>query len=482
MTPARKDLELRLRVVADAQQGVQAMNQLAQAAQRVEHAGARASAALAGRPVIGSPTGAALGLGLGAGGVPGMAGGAGGMSFMGFGKAAFGYLAAQQTIERIGNVGGILRDPFTTNTQTARSLFRQLPLGETLQGAYDSLSGRKANMALEDFRFQQAQAGIPGELREIGYGATSRAQQAGLAARAAGLARSSPILEGYSNRSTALGQREFEEKQRLLPIQRDIARAEVEASAASAERVQAAKELQGIERRSREEAERRVGLERRLADTGGGVDRQRVLNEIAESQRRTTGLAELKSAAAERSGAAARAAAEAAYGVGRGRVQSSLAQAGILEGRAASAASGAARLGAMDPFERSNALYSLDLLKRYGPDMLSPEQKSAAASLAPQTANKIFEQRGAAAGEFQQLQRIAPADFAGNPDDLRRRAGELRDDAAKSQLELDRSLADASVSAASEIAKAVTEAMRLISAETVRQIKTELLRGKNTSS
>jgi hypothetical protein len=136
----------------------------------------------------------------------------------------------------------------------------------------------------------------------------------------------------------------------------------------------------------------------------------------------------------------------------------------------------------MQPWDRADAVYNLELLQRFGPDMLAPEQLAAAQGIAPQTVAKILEQRGRQTGEFQRLQQLAPADFAGDPNDLRTRASELRDQQVKQQLELERVMAEGAAEAGEKMGAAVVDAMQQVVDMAIKTIRTRLLQAKNASS
>jgi hypothetical protein len=461
--PASRELELRLKIVADSQQGVAAMNQLAAAAQRVEMAGARAGAAISGRPA--GPAGAAA------------AGGAGGMGFGGLGKAALGLFLGQQAVQRVGNIGGTLQDSFLTGDQKGRSILKELdPFG--LVEAWDSASGRNDLMAREQLRHQQATVGLQGRLQAGAFGMQQNVSQAGLAARAAGLAGASPLLEGYSDRSTARGEREFQEKSRLLVVDREIAKSERESSAAAAQRVAAAKELQKIDTQLTALQRNRGVFTRNVGRGGSGPSRLRALDDLSEYDQEIGGVAAQRRAAAEQLRAAEAASAQSGARTAGLRATRLDTRAGLLESQAANSASAATRLGGMDPFRRAEAVNALQMLQAFGPDAIGPEQVALAQSVAPQTVQKILQQRGQRTGEFARLEQLAPGDVAGRADDLERRAAELRDEAVKIRLEAEKTVADVALESGKEFGSAVADAIRQMTQAAINEVKTQLLRGK----
>jgi hypothetical protein len=334
-------------------------------------------------------------------------------------------------------------------------------------------------MAREDLRHQQALAAAQGGGQLAAFRMGFNPRQAGLAARAAGLANAAPMLEGYSDRSTALGEREFQEKQRLLQVDREIAKAERESAAASAQRAASEKEVAKIQR----EAVFLSNQRSRLVATrpGGGVERQTNIQQTLEIQERIGLNAQKQQQAAQQLAASREQEARSAYATGGLRVQRLNAEAGILEGKADSAAAGATRLGGMDPFRRSEAVYALELLQRFGPDAIGPEMLAAAQSVAPQTVARLLQSRGERTGEFARLRQLAPAEY-GDVGSLRGEAAGLRDEAVKLQLELDKKLAEAAADAGEKLGDAVTKALEQAIDKAIGVIVTRLLQGKNRES
>lgn len=489
----KKEIELRLKVTADAGAGVKALDDVAKAAERVEKATGKAERALGG------------GGGGGSGGGGGNSGGSGGSSGL-LGKIAGLSVAGvglQQILSRAGQAAEIMGDSFASSEQKARGLFRLLPLGQTVQGLYDAFSGRKDAFQRAEVAHRQNMVGVQGEVGRMGFELGYNPQQAGLEARAAGLAGASPILEGSSDRSTAVGEKAFRDKTRMLSIERDSAKAEREAAVATSQRVAAQRELGGLESRSLALQDKRTKLEKelagspgvRVAPTGntlldryagyagaasssapGGVDRQRLMNELAATDAEIASVGTLRRNAGESVAEFRKREAQAKNNAGMMGVRRLNAEAGQLEEDAANAAGGAQRLGGMDRFGRADAVQSLEMLQRFGPDMLDPSQIAAASSIAPQTVAKILERSGRGSAEFSRLQTLAPADFAGDPDALRRLAGEKRDEAAAKELELEKSLADTAVSAGRDLGALISKIMKEMTDAAREQIEKDMRR------
>lgn len=270
----------------------------------------------------------------------------------------------------------------------------------------------------------------------------------------------------------------------MLPIERESAKAEREAAVAAAQRASAAGELLKTERRMGELQVRRVGLERELAkdENQSGVSRQNILNQLSETADEAQGVGTLQQQARRSVYDAAKSEAGARQRAGMGAVQKLQAEAGGLEEDAAQAAGGARQLGGMNRYARANAVQSLQLLQQFGPDLLSPQQLAQAQSIAPRTAGKILEQFGKGTSEYADLQRLAPADFAGDPDDLRRCADGKLAEAAKRELELERDAARAVREAGADVGKYLADVIRQLASEIKKQIDVKKLQEKGSSN
>lgn len=372
----------------------------------------------------------------------------------------------------------VLNDSFLTGGQKARALFRQAPLGETIQGYYDAFSGREAKFEKEDYRGGQAAARLQGDMQAQAFRQQFNPQQAGLESRARGLAGASPVLEGRIDRGTSAGEKEFRERQRVLPIEREIAKAQREAAAATAQREASARELSKIEDRGRALTAERARLEKELAKEDGGPKRLRILNDQDRVKQESDALQSQRQAGAQQLASARQAESQAKARVGMGQAQLLRAGADRAEEEAATSAGGARQLGGMTAFDRARSVSALKALKTFGADALFPDQIAAAQSVAPQAVGKILEKRGASGPEFEELRKLAPEDFAGDPEELRRKAQQKRDEAERAEMKVEKTIADESAVAGRELGRTIVEAMQKLKQEAVDEVLRSILKGK----
>jgi hypothetical protein len=559
---ARKELELRMKVVPDTSQGSRAVQELTKQAERLEQSAGKAQKALAGvfgfNPAAGSAgaAGAAAGPGTGAmaagpgspqalmatiqqlnrtmaetlrfdkeqaakeqqtaqqrreeadvrrkeaerkklerepgvlGGLAqaGVFGGGADMAATAMGVGNLGGLArvaagvglGYQAMRTGAAAGNIQQDPFMSQEQKNRALFRQLPFGETIQGFGDAITGRPAAFARQELRHQEAMTSIQAGFGTMDWRRQQNIRQAELDERARQFQTpvGRPILEGdrISDKTIREGGPAMRDMQRRVEGERQQQRAFVETQAATAAREQAEREFKRTQDETKEAEEHKKKLEKDVPEKG--PERQRRLDQIKEQESRIQGLGEQAKGAAQ-TAAEAKAREEQArakeklVGASRARVE-----ADVLEEKAATSAAGAQKLGAMNPFERANALENLKLLQAHGPEALSPQQVASAQALAPQTVGKLLEKHGTQTPEFKELQKAAPDDFAGDPGDLRKRAQEERDKAAKAELDAEGDIAKSAAEEGKKLGRRVADAITQVVAAAIRQLELDLRRGK----
>jgi hypothetical protein len=521
---ARREIEIRLKFLADAAAGSAAMKQLAADAQRLDTVAKKAGTsvgnvweqATAGgklRSNAGGTGGVVGSIGSGISNLAqsGMFGSTAGMvagrmssglmgAAAGIGLAAF---AGQQLAQQATQAINTYNDPYLNTAQKGRALARQLPFGETAQGFFDAYDGRKAFFANQSEAYQRERAVVSGRSELRSFDMSYNPQQFAQEERARGLRAAKPITEGYIDRSTVEGEKQFRDRQRILPIEKEIAKAERETAVAAERRLKSQKEMDKL---YREEVELRDTISKAEA-RGSGRDRESLLTKAQvsllgrrgeeESDYRkvardldliSTSREDLKDVVAKRREAArsvseaTAAEAESRYRLGMTGVGRLRSDAESLENKAALAAGGAQRLGGMDRFARAGAVQSLELLQKFGPDYLDPSQLAQAQSLAPQTVAKILEKQGAGSAEFNRLRELAPVDYAGDPETLRREASEKRDEASRKELDLEATMAETTASAGRELGRAVADSIRDVVNEAIKTIKNELMRAKGAAS
>ncbi len=398
------------------------------------------------------------------------------------GRAAVPLALALGAAKAAGEYGEIAHDTFMTGDQQNRALFRKfVPFGETIQGSVDGISGRKAAYERADLASRQRAAEASGRVDVAGTMVGLNPELAGHSARAGLLGGASPILEGASDRSTAMGETAFRDRQRMLPLERESAKAEREAAVATAQRVSAGTELVKVENRMAELQNKRSKLQRELEQHGSGAGRQRVLHQLSETENELQGMGGVQRQARMGVYQSAQQEAEARRAAGMVGVRKLQAEASGLEEDAAAAAGGARQLGGMGRSKRMDGVNALRRLQTYGPELVGQADLAAAQAIAPQTVGKILERHGAGTAEFATLRDLAPADFAGDPEELRKKAAAKRDEATKKELDLEREAARAGDAAGRDLGAAMSTMMKTLVESAKREMHNQLLLGKNAS-
>lgn len=481
MGPAERELKLRMTVVADTTGATQSLQRLTAEAHRTGAAMAGRGGGGGGNPAFGGFGGAggATGARAGLAGMGSAGGGMLGMAGAALGPVGLGLLGANQLGQSAAAVGRSLNDPYQDNLGAGRDLFRSIvPFGSTIQSWSDDITGRTAGMEQAQVKHQQNQAAMQGRLQMSAFNLSHNPQQAGLDARARGLAGARAIGEGSFDRSSAEGEKAFRDRQRMLPLERESAKAEREAAAASAQRTASNKELANIEKRQVELVGERRKLEKQSENTSG-VERQRAILALQRNEQETQALGGQRQQAAGQVAAATNADAQARAGVQMVGVRKLQSEAQGLEEDAAQAAGGARRLGMMSSFERSRAAEAVRQAQTSGVESLTERQRQLAMSVAPETLGKKFEEVGARSGAFADLTKSAPADFAGDPEKLRKEAAAKRDEAAKKELDVEASVAKVASEAGREQGKLIADAIKKGIESQAREIILQILGAKN---
>lgn len=468
---ARRELELKLKVVADAAGGLRALNELGAAAGKL-------------KGVLDSLTDD---MGGGAGGKgKGKGGGFFGGDFRTLGMGAATFALVQQSIYKAGELGAAVNDSFATTAQRRRAMFKSLPLGETTLDAVDSITGRKDDFAVAAVENQEYAARDAARRNLEAFELGHNPRQAGLEARSNAFgpygSSSRAVLEGPGDRSTGAGEQAFRDRQKLLVLEREGQKVARETAAATASQYASEKEMLKLEEQNRAlHAGRNLAVSN-LKGAGSGATRQILLDYISRQDDAIAANKAERVQAAQGIAAARGSAAQAAYAGGMVNVAGMQTRAGILEEQAGRAGGLAQRLGGMDRFARADAVQSLEYLQKYGPDVLSQEQIAQAQSIAPQTVAKILEARGARTGEFARARELAPAEIAGDPESLRAAAGALRDRAAEFTRDLESQLSATMTAAGRDLADVITGVMKGAIEAAAAKVVTDMLRGKGPAS
>lgn len=403
-----------------------------------------------------------------------------------------------------------LNDRYASDAQKARRLFADIvPGGAKAMGLYDSFTGRAAQMTelqiqhqersqanriyAERERFQAA------EYQEL-YGAEARAKALGvdlgpgakrlgergdLTAEQRAGARGAAVTLGQVDRSTAAGEREYQNKMRLLPIDQRLAQLEVQKKGASQERLTAEVKLNEVLKRQADTRRDREDLQRRVtnattrgdvADRMWGVARAAVVGDsLSDAERaaklsntleRENDLAQQAKEQGHRVRDARQREIEADKAMAMARADRLRAEAANREALAESAAGRAQSLGRQDPGQRAlNA--SLAAAARqmrpedlaYAPDFL----KQGFEAFDPAAAQKAFERAGASTPEFRQGQREAPESFGpqgSTPESLRQEAIAGGREADRAVREAEAEAATRTVDAVKSLANTIVDAIQ----------------------
>ncbi len=212
-----------------------------------------------------------------------------------------------------------------------------------------------------------------------------------------------------------------------------------------------------------------------------GADRFQSIGFLADYDQEIQRNAAQREAQAGRIGQAKQGEAQALYNQNMVGVRGLRSNAEDMEQRAARSGGIAQTLGGMDRFGQADAVESLELLLKYGPEMLSQEQIAQTRAVAPQKVAKILEKRGAGSAAFARLGLIGDEDM-GNPEALRGAAAIDRDRAAEFEHEAEKKLAESAASAGKVMAEAMVRAMQDAAAMFVEHIRTEMMRAKGAKS
>lgn len=339
-------------------------------------------------------------------------------------------------------VAGYAYDRYSTNAQIGRSAVRDLvPFGARAQSFADAMSGRTAGYEEAGIQSQYQQAAGQARLERSAFALSFNPQQAGREALASAYRGQSAVAPSVFDRTTAGGERAFREEQRLLPLKQAEARAEREMAQASREQLASQTELNRVKARGYELTRQRTALERRLGQSGfgSGVDRQEVLKQISDVNAELSGNLTQQRAAGDQYQNAVGSAVNARAEREKARLRTQLqGEADSLGERAQTAAGAAGRLGTMNPFDRAMGLQLTRMAQQRGSlEGLPQEYLSAIQNFAPETFRKLAEKTGAGTAEFKAGVSEFNADFAGDPETLRRREAEARRKLAEAEFGID---------------------------------------------
>jgi hypothetical protein len=374
-------------------------------------------------------------------------------------------------------------DPYGSGPARSRAIVGSIPVASQWLRIAEAVNERENKLGAVRVTGAQLGQDVTGRgqlaAATLGYdlpqaGREEAARQANMAA---------PRYGSRFNRESATGEQAFREQQRLLPVRREIAKTERELAAATAEvnkaqSIELKAERNLTELRKRASAANREAGKSREDDYKGDLPKEEreaaILAVRQAADRANTELIQ----AEEHRRAAGEAVAGAKNRVGgvRGRLaelrgQDEENRAGIFEERAATASGSARNLGGQNVYDRAFGLQAFKALQQYGPDALPPEMLAAAQQFAPQTAGKILERHGAGTAEFAEGQKVAPADFTGNPEELRQKADEARRAAEDARREAERTILQVAADAGKELGTIVSDVIKRVTEEMKKGIE-----------
>lgn len=379
-------------------------------------------------------------------------------------------------------------DPYITNEQIGRKLFRDVvPGGGEAQKVADAFSGRSAGMQQAEVRGQQQTNQFRYEQQLASYNLGFQPGQVGRESRSGLLDNAQAVLMPNIDRTTSTGEREYRETARLLPVKRELAKADRERTVANKELTATQDQLIKIETRGLELEKRRAELqiETTRKDAGSGPQLQGKLRELEATEGAIRDNRSLSIEARQARMAASNRAAEAEGNFQQVQAQEKLGQAQNITERAERASGRAKSLGRMNPAERvqAEAYFRLVESNKDNLDLLPNEVITGAESFAPERVGKYIENRGLKSSQFRYGQQAAPEEFGApgeTPQSLRQRANDLENQAAQQQLRAEAGIAKAGAEAGKDMAATVGRAMESLRDSFNREIETRFRIQRNT--
>lgn len=347
-----------------------------------------------------------------------------------------------------------VNDRYSTDQQKRRAFVRDiLPGGERAQRMFDAFSGRAAGYEQLNIDAQNRAAEAQSRNDRTQFGLSFNPRQAGAEATARAYRLNSAVTPGVFDRTTADGERQYRDAQRLLPLKQAEAKAEREMRSAVAERLGSEKELVSIANRNAQLVKDRDRLANQASGpfAGSGVEQQSRLKQIESLNSEINSGLGLERSAREAvySGKQNEARAIAERKKARDRTQL-LGEAEMLESRVDTAGGAAMRLGTQNVADRMFGRQMARMIKDRGSvEGLPQEYIAAAQNFAPELIGNIIKKSYTATDEFKGdvaefgIADFGTADYAGDS----KRAQENRNKLAESEYAADRQAAE-SVAAA----------------------------------
>lgn len=380
--------------------------------------------------------------------------------------------AAADTAKHVALIG---HDSFLNQAQVGRKLAQSNPVTEKLVEMHDAFTGRAGKIERAQFESAQTGAKLDTAARRRQFELSFNPQQANRDELAGQYGRAGAITMGPQERATAGGERAYQERSRLLPIQRAIADAERQAAGATAQRKATETELVKI-------TQKELDLRRAQAKAMDAVNRdnttgpERVVKLEAEKNatRALNDSIEARKQAQQDVLAAKQAEGQKKFEVGQHKAELIGAKADNLESRAATASSTAQRFGSMGKLDRLRGEQSYKAFLQYGPDKLSPEMVAEAQAFNPQGFAREAERRGKDTEVYKRGEAAGDTQTPGDPEKLREQAGAMRDEMERAKMDNQASL----MKFAADAGKDFGASIRRVFDELLRNALREIERGK----
>jgi hypothetical protein len=394
-------------------------------------------------------------------------------------------------------IGNAANDPHLNDAQRERKLFRELvPFGSMMQDAVDAVTGRQG-------KIDTAKEEHQGRLFENAATAHMRAQIAAYMPRQAAaeeyatqMGKASSITTanvdtgrpfgqyklhegGQVDRSTYGGEVEYQERQRLLPVMREIAALERQTAVSSRERAATEQQLYITTQKGNELKKQEAELMRLSERNESGPSYLTTPHKIDEVTKARQENVQQQQAQQEAVAESKRKEAETERRLAAERSKMHGIRADILENRANVGAQTATTLGGMDPFERAQAVAAAkQLVKTGNPDMLPPELRQQALAVLGPEGQKILERHGQQTPEYRELGKLAPNIAPKDTEELRRQAGEERDQQERDRMKGEAEFAKTVSAAGKDLGGFIVSAFKQLVDEAKREINAQMKIGK----
>jgi hypothetical protein len=391
----------------------------------------------------------------------------------------------------IGQVARIHHNPFATNEEKGRALFRMLPGGETTQQFFDSITGREARMQTIEKEGRQAMAQARGEQRITSVFGSLEPGQQGRGAFATSFIRqqlsgaAGAAFHPVMDRSSARGDVAFQNEMKLIPARKELLRTERELAKATSERQASEQHMKTISNKQLELSKDRARVERELTQkqNQSGPNRFRKQNELARILQEQQAYAEQQASHSQSLTGARQAEAQAKGAVGAAQAGMKRAEADVKQSAADRSMGTARTLGEMEPLQRQQGMNVLKMLQEgANPDLLPAEIKSLARQVAPAEYDKIISRHGAQTETFQAGKQAGLVGFEGDPFQLQKEADQLRREGDEGEFKAEGQAAQEVADAGRGLANTIKSYVEKMIEAVKREIENELQMGTTRHS